>query len=148
MKSAQERLQALEAERLILRNQLAIADKYQLDLRLSKLGKQKCLSNPWATIGKISRLKKQLKGAKDLKQEFPDGNLSKWMWLSVRTWVGPRAEEPVDQNPLKNLPKVPWTGTRRTRFDDAYYASLEVQKSNLLRTTCRNSDKMTLRMQP
>lgn len=139
MKSAQERLQALEAERLILRNQVAeIADKYQLDPEAIEVGQTevsvKSMEQQLEKLAPTEETAKEVQ--EDLKEAFPDQSFQ--VNVDYKTeepeWVTQEREEtqvvpePAPEGPAQEFPEqVP----EEPVFDDAYYASLEVPEIEL-----------------
>ena len=135
MKSAQERLQALEAERLILRNQVAeIADKYQLDPEAIEVGQTevsvKSMEQQLEKLAPTEETAKEVQ--EDLKQEFPDQSFQVDVGYQFEEpeWVA-ESHEPIaetqefrEQAPEGLHPEEP-------AFDDAYYNTLEVPEIEL-----------------
>lgn len=139
MKSAQERLQALEAERLILRNQVAeIADKYQLDPEAIEVGQTevsvKSMEQQLEKLAPTEETAKEVQ--KDLKQEFPDQSFQ--VNVDYKTeepeWVAQEPEEPQSfpepalEEPAQEFPEQ---APEEPVFDDAYYNTLEVPEIEL-----------------
>ena len=140
MKSAQERLQALEAERLILRNQVAeIADKYQLDPEAIEVGQTevsvKSMEQQLEKLAPTEETAKEVQ--EDLKQTFPDQTFQ--VNVDYKTeepeWVAEPHKEPAQElpeqaseEPVQEFPKQT---PEEPVFDDAYYASLEIPEIEL-----------------
>lgn len=140
MKSAQERLQALEAERLILRNQVAeIADKYQLDPEAIEVGQTevsvKSMEQQLEKLAPTEETAKEVQ--EDLKQTFPEQSFQ--VNVDYKTeepeWVAEPHKEPAQEvpeqaseEPVQEFPKQT---PEEPVFDDAYYASLEIPEIEL-----------------
>lgn len=140
MKSAQERLQALEAERLILRNQVAeIADKYQLDPEAIEVGQTevsvKSMEQQLEKLAPTEETAKEVQ--EDLKQTFPDQSFQ--VNVDYKTeepeWVAEPHKEPVPEvpepSPEEPVQEFPEQTPEEPVFDDAYYNSLEVPEIEL-----------------
>ena len=148
MKSAQERLQALEAERLILRNQVAeIADKYQLDPEAIEVGQTevsvKSMEQQLEKLAPTEDTAKEVQ--KDLKQEFPDQSFQVDVGYQFEPeWV---AQEPEE---TQEVPKLAPEGVypEEPAFDDAYYASLEVPEIELTEDDLSEFQQDDFAMQP
>lgn len=156
MKSAQERLQALEAERLILRNQVAeIADKYQLDPEAIEVGQTevsvKSMEQQLEKLAPTEETAKEVQ--KDLKQEFPDQSFQ--VNVDYKTeepeWVAQEREEtqvvpePAPEEPAQEFPEQ---APEEPVFDDAYYASLEVPEIELTEDDLSEFRQDDFAMQP
>lgn len=156
MKSAQERLQALEAERLILRNQVAeIADKYQLDPEAIEVGQTevsvKSMEQQLEKLVPTEETAKEVQ--KDLKQEFPDQSFQ--VNVDYKTeepeWVAQEREEtqvapePAPEEPAQEFPEQ---APEEPVFDDAYYASLEVPEIELTEDDLSEFQQDDFAMQP
>ncbi len=156
MKSAQERLQALEAERLILRNQVAeIADKYQLDPEAIEVGQTevsvKSMEQQLEKLAPTEETAKEVQ--KDLKQEFPDQSFQ--VNVDYKTeepeWVAQEREEtqavpePAPEEPVQEFPEQ---APEEPVFDDAYYASLEVPEIELTADDLSEFQQDDFAMQP
>jgi len=156
MKSAQERLQALEAERLILRNQVAeIADKYQLDPEAIEVGQTevsvKSMEQQLEKLAPTEETAKEVQ--KDLKQEFPDQSFQ--VNVDYKTeepeWVAQEREEmqafpePAPEEPAQEFPEQ---APEEPVFDDAYYASLEVPEIELTEDDLSEFQQDDFAMQP
>lgn len=140
MKSAQERLQALEAERLILRNQVAeIADKYQLDPEAIEVGQTevsvKSMEQQLEKLAPTEETAKEVQ--EDLKQTFPDQSFQ--VNVDYKTeepeWVAEPHKEPAQEvpepAPEEPVQEFPEQAPEEPVFDDAYYNSLEVPEIEL-----------------
>lgn len=156
MKSAQERLQALEAERLILRNQVAeIADKYQLDPEAIEVGQTevsvKSMEQQLEKLAPTEETAKEVQ--KDLKQEFPDQSFQ--VNVDYKTeepeWVAQEREEmqafpePAPEEPAQEFPEQ---APEEPVFDDAYYTSLEVPEIELTEDDLSEFQQDDFAMQP
>lgn len=155
MKSAQERLQALEAERLILRNQVAeIADKYQLDPEAIEVGQTevsvKSMEQQLEKLAPAEETAKEVQ--KDLKQEFPDQSFQVDVGYQFEPeWVAQELEEPQEvQEPAPEEPaqEFPEQAPEEPVFDDAYYASLEVPEIELTEDDLSEFRQDDFAMQP
>lgn len=136
MKSAQERLQALEAERLILRNQVAeIADKYQLDPEAIEVGQTevsvKSMEQQLEKLAPTEETAKELQEV--LEQAFPDQTFQVNVDYQFEEpeWVSQEREETVavTQEFREQAPEV--LHPEEPAFDDAYYNTLEVPEIEL-----------------
>lgn len=155
MKSAQERLQALEAERLILRNQVAeIADKYQLDPEAIEVGQTevsvKSMEQQLEKLAPTEETAKEVQ--KDLKQEFPDQSFQVDVGYQFEPeWVAQEPEEmqafpePAPEEPAQEFPEQ---APEEPVFDDAYYASLEVPEIELTEDDLSEFQQDDFAMQP
>lgn len=155
MKSAQERLQALEAERLILRNQVAeIADKYQLDPEAIEVGQTevsvKSMEQQLEKLAPTEETAKEVQ--KDLKQEFPDQSFQVDVGYQFEPeWVTQEPEEmqafpePAPEEPAQEFPEQ---APEEPVFDDAYYASLEVPEIELTEDDLSEFQQDDFAMQP
>lgn len=156
MKSAQERLQALEAERLILRNQVAeIADKYQLDPEAIEVGQTevsvKSMEQQLEKLAPTEETAKEVQ--KDLKQEFPEQSFQ--VNVDYKTeepeWVAQEREEPQsfpEPTPEEPAQEFPEQAPEEPVFDDAYYASLEVPEIELTEDDLSEFRQDDFAMQP
>ena len=155
MKSAQERLQAIEAERLILRNQVAeIADKYQLDPEAIEVGQTevsvKSMEQQLEKLAPTEETAKEVQ--KDLKQEFPDQSFQVDVGYQFEPeWVAQEPEEmqafpePAPEEPAQEFPEQ---APEEPVFDDAYYASLEVPEIELTEDDLSEFQQDDFAMQP
>lgn len=153
MKSAQERLQALEAERLILRNQVAeIADKYQLDPEALEVGQTevsvKSMEQQLEKLAPTEETAKEVQ--EDLKQAFPEQSFQVNVDYQFEEpeWVAQEREETIaaaqefpEQAPEGLHPEEP-------AFDDAYYNSLEVPEIELTEDDLSEFRQDDFAMQP
>lgn len=138
MKSAQERLQALEAERLILRNQVAeIADKYQLDPEAIEVGQTEVsVKSMEQQLEKLAPTEETAKEVQEvLKEAFPDQSFQVDVGYQFEPeWVAQEPEEtqevpePAPEEPAQEFPEQAPEGPV---FDDAYYNTLEVPEIEL-----------------
>ena len=157
MKSAQERLQALEAERLILRNQVAeIADKYQLDPEAIEVGQTevsvKSMEQQLEKLAPTEETAKEVQ--EDLKQTFPDQSFQ--VNVDYKTeepeWVAEPHKEPAqevpEQAPEEPVQEFPEQTPEEPVFDDAYYASLEVPEIELTADDLSEFQQDDFAMQP
>lgn len=157
MKSAQERLQALEAERLILRNQVAeIADKYQLDPEAIEVGQTevsvKSMEQQLEKLAPTEETAKEVQ--EDLKEAFPEQSFQvnvdykteepEW---EVEEHTEPTHEfpEPAPEEPVQEVPEH---APEEPVFDDAYYASLEVPEIELTEDDLSEFQQDDFAMQP
>ena len=156
MKSAQERLQALEAERLILRNQVAeIADKYQLDPEAIEVGQTevsvKSMEQQLEKLAPTEETAKEVQ--KDLKQEFPDQSFQVNVdykteepeWVAQEREETQAVQEPAPEEPVQEFPEQ---APEEPVFDDAYYASLEVPEIELTADDLSEFQQDDFAMQP
>lgn len=156
MKSAQERLQALEAERLILRNQVAeIADKYQLDPDAIEVGQTevsvKSMEQQLEKLAPTEETAKEVQ--KDLKQEFPDQSFQVNVdykteepeWVAQEREETQAVQEPAPEEPVQEFPEQ---APEEPVFDDAYYASLEVSEIELTEDDLSEFQQDDFAMQP
>ena len=156
MKSAQERLQALEAERLILRNQVAeIADKYQLDPEAIEVGQTevsvKSMEQQLEKLAPTEETAKEVQ--KDLKQEFPDQSFQVNVdykteepeWVAQEREETQAVQEPAPEEPVQEFPEQT---PEEPVFDDAYYASLEVPEIELTADDLSEFQQDDFAMQP
>lgn len=148
MKSAQERLQALEAERLILRNQVAeIADKYQLDPEAIEVGQTEVsVKSMEQQLEKLAPTEETAKEMQEvLKEAFPE--------QSFRVSVDYAFEEPEwvaqEQNEtIGATQEVPEHAPEEPVFDEAYYDSLEVPEIELTEDDLSEFRQNDYNMQP
>lgn len=160
MKSAQERLQALEAERLILRNQVAeIADKYQLDPETIEVGQTEVsVKSMEQQLEKLAPTEETAKAVQeDLKEAFPE--------QSFKVNVDYQTEEPEQaaeshKEPVQEVPEpapehtpepvqeFPEQAPEEPVFDDAYYDSLEVPEIELTEDDLSEFRQDDYNMQP
>lgn len=156
MKSAQERLQALEAERLILRNQVAeIADKYQLDPEAIEVGQTEVsVKSMEQQLEKLAPTEETAKEAqKDLKQEFPDQSFQVNVdykteepeWVAQEREETQAVQEPAPEEPAQEFPEH---APEEPVFDDAYYTSLEVPEIELTEDDLSEFQQDDFAMQP
>lgn len=156
MKSAQERLQALEAERLILRNQVAeIADKYQLDPEAIEVGQTEVsVKSMEQQLEKLAPTEETAKEAqKDLKQEFPDQSFQVNVdykteepeWVAQEREETQAVQEPAPEEPAQEFPEH---APEEPVFDDAYYTSLEVPEIELTADDLSEFQQDDFAMQP
>lgn len=156
MKSAQERLQALEAERLILRNQVAeIADKYQLDPEAIEVGQTEVsVKSMEQQLEKLAPTEETAKEVQEvLKEAFPDQSFQ--VNVDYKTeepeWVAQEREEtqvvqePAPEEPVQEFPEQ---APEEPVFDDAYYASLEVPEIELTADDLSEFQQDDFAMQP
>lgn len=156
MKSAQERLQALEAERLILRNQVAeIADKYQLDPEAIEVGQTevsvKSMEQQLEKLAPTEETAKEVQ--EDLKQEFPDQSFrvdvdyktEEPEWVAQEREETQAVQEPAPEEPVQEFPEQ---APEEPVFDDAYYASLEVPEIELTEDDLSEFRQDDFAMQP
>lgn len=156
MKSAQERLQALEAERLILRNQVTeIADKYQLDPEAIEVGQTevsvKSMEQQLEKLAPTEETAKEVQ--KDLKQEFPDQSFQVNVdykteepeWVAQEREETQAVQEPAPEEPVQEFPEQ---APEEPVFDDAYYASLEVPEIELTADDLSEFQQDDFAMQP
>ena len=156
MKSAQERLQALEAERLILRNQVAeIADKYQLDPEAIEVGQTEVsVKSMEQQLEKLAPTEETAKEVQEvLKEAFPDQSFQ--VNVDYKTeepeWVAQEPEEtqvapePAPEEPAQESPEQ---APEEPVFDDAYYASLEVPEIELTEDDLSEFQQDDFAMQP
>lgn len=148
MKSAQERLQALEAERLILRNQVAeITDKYQLDPEAIEVGQTEVsVKSMEQQLEKLPPKEETAKEMQEvLKEAFPE--------QSFRVSVDYAFEEPEwvaqEQNEtIGATQEVPEHAPEEPVFDEAYYDSLEVPEIELTEDDLSEFQQDDFAMQP
>lgn len=156
MKSAQERLQALEAERLILRNQVAeIADKYQLDPEAIEVGQTevsvKSMEQQLEKLAPTEETAKEVQ--KDLKQEFPDQSFQVNVdykteepeWVAQEREETQAVQEPAPEEPVQEFPEQ---APEEPVFDDAYYNTLEVPDIELTEDDLSEFQQDDFAMQP
>lgn len=156
MKSAQERLQALEAERLILRNQVAeIADKYQLDPEAIEFGQTEVsVKSMEQQLEKLAPTEETAKEVQEvLKEAFPDQSFQ--VNVDYKTeepeWVAQEPEEtqvapePAPEEPAQEFPEQ---APEEPVFDDAYYASLKVPEIELTEDDLSEFQQDDFAMQP
>ena len=157
MKSAQERLQALEAERLILRNQVAeIADKYQLDPEAIEVGQTEVsVKSMEQQLEKLAPTEETAKEVQEvLKEAFPDQSFQVNVDYQTEEpeWVAEPHKEPVQEfpepAPEEPVQKVPEQAPEEPVFDDAYYASLEVPEIELTADDLSEFQQDDFAMQP
>lgn len=157
MKSAQERLQALEAERLILRNQVAeIADKYQLDPEAIEVGQTevsvKSMEQQLEKLAPTEETAKEVQ--EDLKEAFPEQSFQ--VNVDYKTeepeWVAEPHKEPAQEvpepAPEEPVQEFPEQTPEDPVFDDAYYASLEVPEIELTEDDLSEFQQDDFAMQP
>lgn len=159
MKSAQERLQALEAERLILRNQVAeIADKYQLDPEAIEVGQTevsvKSMEQQLEKLAPTEETAKEVQ--EDLKEAFPEQSFQVNVDYQTEEpeWEAEEHKEPVVTTevfpePTSEEPaQAPEHAPEEPVFDDAYYASLEVPEIELTEDDLSEFRQDDYNMQP
>lgn len=156
MKSAQERLQALEAERLILRNQVAeIADKYQLDPEAIEVGQTEVsVKSMEQQLEKLAPTEETAKEVQEvLKEAFPDQSFQ--VNVDYKTeepeWVAQEPEETQvapEPAPEETAQEFPEQAPEEPVFDDAYYASLEVPEIELTEDDLSEFQQDDFAMQP
>lgn len=156
MKSAQERLQALEAERLILRNQVAeIADKYQLDPEAIEVGQTEVsVKSMEQQLEKLAPTEETAKNVQeDLKETFPEQSFK--VNVDYKTEESEQVAEP-HKEPNQEVPEqapeepaqAPEHAPEEPVFDDAYYASLEVPEIELTADDLSEFQQDDFAMQP
>lgn len=156
MKSAQERLQALEAERLILRNQVAeIADKYQLDPEAIEVGQTEVsVKSMEQQLEKLVPTEETAKNMQeDLKETFPeqsfqvnvDYKTEEPEWVAQEREETQAVQEPAPEEPVQEFPEQ---APEEPVFDDAYYASLEVPEIELTEDDLSEFQQDDFAMQP
>ena len=156
MKSAQERLQALEAERLILRNQVAeIADKYQLDPEAIEVGQTEVsVKSMEQQLEKLAPTEETAKEVQEvLKEAFPDQSFQVNVdyqteepeWVAQEPEETQVAPEPAPEEPAQEFPEQ---APEEPVFDDAYYASLEVPEIELTEDDLSEFQQDDFAMQP
>ena len=146
--SAQERLQALEAERLILRNQVAeITDKYQLDPEAIEVGQTEVsVKSMEQQLEKLTPTEETAKEMQEvLKEAFPEQSfrVSVDYALEEPEWVAHERNETIVATQ-----EVPEHAPEEPVFDAAYYDSLEVPEIELTEDDLSEFQQNDYNMQP
>ena len=118
MKQAQERLQALEAERLILRNQVAeIADKYQLDPEELEVGQTE--TSVKSIEQQFERVKTKDAMAEEIEERLQEAFPGQQFQVDVEYKPAEVAPAPEASDYLYDAPADPYIP------DDSYFATLD-----------------------